>query len=229
MVISLLGFKSSSDKDKVSKEKTTSNVTYLFEDSNMNDVIAKDTYVIVVGNEKGGAGKTTLSTHLIVSLLDLGFSVGSIDLDSRQLSLSRYIENRRNTAESRQIDIPLPSHAIVKKSRIPMVEEAKEDEKRRLFQCLRTLSSRCDFLVIDTPGSDTYMSSLAHSFANTIVTPINDSFIDLDVLARVNGDNLEIDKPGIYSEMIWEQKIARAKRDHSGLDWVVVRLSLIHI
>jgi chromosome partitioning protein len=55
-------------------------------------------YVIVVGNEKGGSGKSTAAMHLIVALAKLDFKLGSIDLDARQSSLSRYIANRREHA-----------------------------------------------------------------------------------------------------------------------------------
>jgi chromosome partitioning protein len=186
-------------------------------------------HTIIVGNEKGGCGKTTTTMHLIVALLRLGFSVGCIDLDSRQRSLTRYVENRRQTVAKEGISIPMPRHAVVNKSPFDSIEESKKDERERFAQALSTMYATNDFVVIDTPGNDTYLSRLAHSFADTIITPINDSFVDLDVLASVDGRTLEIVKPSIYSEIVWEQKLQRAKRDGGSIDWIVMRNRLSNI
>jgi chromosome partitioning protein len=186
-------------------------------------------HTIIVGNEKGGCGKTTTTMHLIVALLRLGFSVGCIDLDSRQRSLTRYVENRRQTVAKEGISIPMPRHAVVNKSPFDSLEESKKDERERFAQALSTMYASSDFVVIDTPGNDTYLSRLAHSFADTIITPINDSFVDLDVLASVDGRTLEIVKPSIYSEIVWEQKLQRAKRDGGSIDWIVMRNRLSNI
>lgn len=189
----------------------------------------KKAHTIIIGNEKGGCGKTTTTMHLIVSLLRLGFSVGCIDLDSRQRSLTRYVENRRQTIAKEGVSMPMPRHAVVNKSPFDSQEEAKRDERERFAQALSTIYASCDFVVIDTPGNDTYLSRLAHSFADTIITPINDSFVDLDVLASVDGRTLEIIKPSIYSEIVWEQKLQRAKRDGGSIDWIVMRNRLSNI
>jgi chromosome partitioning protein len=186
-------------------------------------------HIIIVGNEKGGCGKTTTTMHLIVALLRLGFSVGCIDLDSRQRSLTRYVENRRQTIAKEGISMPMPRHTVVNKSPFDSHEEAKKDERERFAQALATIYSTHDFVVIDTPGNDTYLSRLAHSFADTIITPINDSFVDLDVLASVDGRTLEIIKPSIYSEIVWEQKLQRAKRDGGSIDWIVMRNRLSNV
>jgi len=191
--------------------------------------LKKRAHVIIVGNEKGGSGKTTATMHLIVALLRLGFSVGSIDIDSRQRSLSRYIENRRTTIAVEGVSLPLPNHIVIQKSPFTTDEESQKDERNRFAQGVSRVYSTCDFLVIDTPGNDTYLSRLAHSFADTVITPINDSFVDLDVLASVDGRTMEIIKPSIYSEMVWEQKLQRAKRDGKSIDWVVMRNRLSNI
>ncbi len=186
-------------------------------------------HVIVLGNEKGGSGKTTTGMHLIVSLLRLGFSVGSIDLDSRQRSLSRYIENRRQTMVRENVTLPQPHHIVIQKSPFNIADEAEQDERDRFSMALSRLVSTNDFVVVDSPGNDTFLSRLAHSYANTIITPINDSFVDLDVLATVDGQSLQVIKPSIYSEMIWEQKLKRAKRDGGSIEWIVMRNRLSNI
>lgn len=183
----------------------------------------KKAHIIVVGNEKGGAGKTTTSMHLIISLLALGFDVGSIDVDSRQLSLTRYLENRGKTMAEKNLQLLYPNHAIVKLSPFNVIEEAENDELTRFTQALQKAVTRDDFVVIDTPGSNSNLSRIAHSYADTIITPINDSFVDLDVIVQVEKDSLNIIRPGIYSEMVWQQKINRAKRDSGEIDWLIVR------
>lgn len=190
---------------------------------------SKKAHVIVLGNEKGGSGKTTTGMHLIVALLRLGFKVGSIDIDSRQRSLSRYLENRRQTMLKEGVNLPQPHHIVVQKSPFPILQEAQVDESERYLKALERVSGSNDFVVIDSPGSDTYLSRVAHAYADTVITPINDSFVDLDVLATVDGQTMKIVKPSIYSEMMWEQKLQRAKRDGGSIEWIVMRNRLSNI
>ena len=185
-------------------------------------------HIIVVGNEKGGAGKTTTSIHIIANLLSCDFKVASIDLDYRQRSLTRYIENRKNylersKQESLSLSLPVPLHNYIEKSRLDSAQEAKLDEQERLRNYIDDISSEYDFIVIDTPGSDTELSRYAHSLADTVVTPINDSFVDLDVLASFEPQTIEVKSLGIYSEMLWERKLIRAKNKNKPLDWIVIR------
>ncbi len=191
--------------------------------------IARRGHIIVIGNEKGGSGKTTTSMHLIVALLRLGFKVGSMDIDARQRSFSRYLENRKATTIKESTPLPMPHHIIVTKSPYNTVSDAEADERERFTRALAKLLVSCDFVVVDSPGNDTYLSRLAHSYADTVITPINDSFVDLDVLATVDGATMKVQKPSIYSEMLWEQKLARAKRDGGSIDWIVMRNRLSNI
>lgn len=190
---------------------------------------ARKAYVIVLGNEKGGSGKTTTCMHLIISLLRLGFTVGSIDIDSRQRSLSRYLENRRQTMLKEGVTLPQPQHIVIQRSPFNIVQEAEEDERERFTKALQRVGAANDFVVIDSPGSDTFLARVAHAHADTIITPINDSFVDLDVLANVDGQTMKIIKPSIYSEMVWEQKLQRAKRDGGSIEWIVMRNRLSNI
>ncbi len=189
----------------------------------------KKSHIVILGNEKGGSGKTTTCMHLIVSLLRLGFTVGSIDIDSRQRSLSRYLENRRQTMLKEGVPLPQPQHIVIQRSPFNIVQEAEEDERERFTKALSRLMVNNDFIVVDSPGSDTFLARVAHAYADTVITPINDSFVDLDVLATVDGQTMKIIKPSIYSEMVWEQKLQRAKRDGGSIEWIVMRNRLSNI
>lgn len=189
----------------------------------------KKPYIIVLGNEKGGTGKSTVSMHLITSLLRQGYSVGSIDVDARQGTLTRYVENRKLRLNATGQDLPVPDHQpIFRSDKIDRLQA--EEEERHQFEAQINNFAIHDFIVIDTPGSDTYLSRLAHSYADTLITPLNDSFIDLDMLVRLSPDNLNIIKPSTYSEMVWDQKKQKAIRSGGSMDWIVLRnrLSNLH-
>ncbi len=178
--------------------------------------------VIVLGNEKGGSGKSTVAMHLVVGLLREGVRVGTIDVDSRQATLTRYLENRAQTMEKLKLPLPMPDHRLVPRSKL-LGEEAIADETRRFEAALAELAPHCEAVVVDTPGSDQTMSRVAHSYADTLVTPMNDSFVDLDLIAKVEPVTLKIICPSAYSAMVWEQRKVRAKRDGQSIDWIVVR------
>lgn len=184
--------------------------------------------IIVLGNEKGGSGKSTTAMHLTVALLQTGKSVGVIDLDARQGTLSRYIENRRAFVGDGGPKLPLPELVRVERSELPTREESKAEEGERLQAALAELEG-CDLVVIDTPGSDNTLSRLGHALAEVLVTPLNDSFIDLDLLARIDPEGNKILGPSVYSEMVWQQRQNRARAGRPPLDWIVMRNRLAHV
>lgn len=188
-----------------------------------------DAHIVVVGNQKGGSGKSTTSMHLIVSLLQNGYSVGSIDLDDPQATLTRYLENRRSFMESAEVTLPSPEHHMMARSFYENPSMAQSDEETRLDACISSLRAAHDFVVIDTPGSDSHLSRIGHSYADTLITPLNDSFIDLDLLAKVDPETHKIQRPSTYAEMVWEQRKARAIRDGGKIDWIVMRNRLASI
>ncbi len=183
-------------------------------------------HIIVLGNEKGGTGKSTVSMHVIVSLLRMGFSVGSIDVDARQGTLTRYMENRKLTAA--KIPLPLSDHIPILLSQHPSREVGIQEDKQNLEDALNQLSSK-QFILIDTPGSDSSLSRAAHAVADTLITPLNDSFVDLDMLVRLKSDTLDILRPSTYAEMVWDQKKQRAIRDKGSIEWIVLRNRLSSI
>ena len=180
-------------------------------------------HVIVVGNEKGGSGKSTTVMHLAVALLRLGRRVAVADLDARQGTVTRYFENRRRYVVEDELNLPMPELLTLK----PQDGGGDEEGIEALLQgVIDDLRGRQDILIMDTPGSDTALSRIAHSFADTLVTPINDSFIDLDVLARINAKTMTIQSPSHYAELVWQQRLIRAKRfggNAKATDWIVMR------
>ncbi len=186
-------------------------------------------HIIVVGNQKGGSGKSTTAMHLIVALLHAGYRVGSIDLDDPQATLSAYIANRRRFDETNLIDLPMPEHRHIQRSNRDSVAAAEADERAQLEAQIGSLALVSDFVVIDTPGSDSFLSRYGHSLADTLVTPMNDSFVDLDLLATVDSKTHKVIRPSKYAEMVWDQKKARALRDGSSMDWIVMRNRLAAI
>jgi chromosome partitioning protein len=184
-------------------------------------------YIIVLGNEKGGTGKSTAAMHIIVSLLKMGFKVGTIDVDARQGTLTRYIENRK-ASYIKDSTLELPEHFPLLRSTMENQKEAEADEIARFLSAIENLQGN-DFIVMDTPGSDTHLSRLVHSYADTLITPLNDSFIDLDMLVRLEPSSMNILRPSTYAEMVWEQRKQRAIRGAKPTDWVVMRNRLSSI
>jgi chromosome partitioning protein len=185
--------------------------------------VDKRAQVIVLGNEKGGSGKSTAAMHVIVGLLRDGYKVGAIDLDARQATLGLYVEARAAFAKARGINLPQPMAAAVQRSELDSRAEAEADETARFLAALSALSQSCDIVVLDCPGSDTFLSRLGHAQADTLITPINDSFVDFAMLAKVDPDNHDVVRPSIYSEMVWEARKRRFSRDRGRIDWIVMR------
>jgi len=182
---------------------------------------ARRAHVIVFGNEKGGTGKTTTAMHIAVALLRLGKTVAAIDLDARQRTFARYIENRRDFAARTGQDLPLPDIQVVERSKT--ATDAATDESTRLGEALAHAKAVGDFVIIDTPGNDTNLSRLGHASADTLVTPMNDSFLDFDLLAKLDPDSLEIRSPSLYAEFVWDCRKRRLIASRANLDWVVMR------
>ncbi len=186
----------------------------------------RGTHVIIVGNEKGGSGKTTVAMHLTVALLKSGAKVGTIDLDLRQKSLWRYLENRAKWGIEHGLGtdvLPMPTFLPVTGSQHDSRSRAREQETAELERTFAAFSD-CDYLVVDTPGADTHLSRVAHAHADTIVTPLNDSFVDFDMLAQIDPITGRILGPSRYAELVWSARQKRAMAGiPGGIDWVVLR------
>ena len=175
---------------------------------------------IVVGNEKGGSGKSTAAVHLVVGLLGLGLRVAALDIDSRQRTMTRFFANRAAYGRARGLALPLPGGETL---------ASGSADAAPLADRLAALAEDRDAAVIDCPGSDTPLARAAHAHADVLVTPVNDSFVDLDSLAEVDPETFRVVRPSRYSETVWEHKKTRAARDGAGIDWVVMRNRLSHL
>src|SRR5205807_8148162 len=179
-------------------------------------------HVIVLGNEKGGSGKSTTAMHVAVALLKAGQRVATIDLDSRQKTFTHYIENRRGWASRGNIDLELPTHHHVARGEGTRIEENEIAEFSGFAEAIGAVEHCHDFVVIDTPPHDSYLMRLAHSITDTLITPLNDSFLDLDVLAKVDPVTFAVTGISHYAELVREMRRHRRSVDGELPDWVVV-------
>ena len=174
-------------------------------------------HVVVIGNQKGGSGKSTFAMHIIVALLKAGKRVASFDLDLNQLTLTRYLGNRHEWVRKHEQKLELPDH-------YPVTEQAHGTTLVRFISRLKKIgrAHKHDFIVIDTPGGAQHLSLIAHGMADTLITPINDSLVDLDVLVAMEQSDLE-PQPSVYAKLVWRALEARRKVTGRTTDWIVVR------
>jgi chromosome partitioning protein len=183
----------------------------------------RSAHVVVLGNEKGGSGKSTTAMHIAVALMKAGQRVATIDLDSRQGSFSHYIGHRRAWAQRARLKLELPVHFRVARGEGLKVDENEAKEFAGFADAVTTVEHTHDFVVIDTPGTDSYLTRLAHSMADTLITPVNDSFVDFDVLGTIDPETFALTGTGHYSEMVREARRQRRIVDGRHTDWIVVR------
>lgn len=175
-------------------------------------------HVIVFANEKGGTGKSTTAVHVAIALAARGARVACFDLDHRQRTVGRYLDNRAETIRRTGSDLPMPVHASH--------DGVSEDFFQETWE---KLADGADFLVVDTPGRDDPFARTAAALSNTLVTPMNDSFVDFDLIGHVDPETYQVTKPSFYSELIWDARKQRARADGTQIDWVVLRNRLQHV
>ncbi len=180
-------------------------------------------HIIVVGNEKGGSGKSTTCMHVATALARMGHRVGALDLDLRQKSFGRYIENRRAYLARAGLTIATPDYRDLPEFDAATLPPGENPFDQRLAAAVSAMEPVCDFIVIDCPGSHTRLSQVAHSLADTLISPLNDSFVDFDLLARMDMETGRVKGPSIYSEMVWGARQLRAQAGLKPIDWIVLR------
>jgi len=185
--------------------------------------------VIVCGNEKGGSGKTTTIMHITVALLNAGYRVATLDLDTRQKSFSRYIQNRANYSARRDLELSLPNHFVIERGTSDSILKQQESELNALLEIITSIQFEHDFVLIDTPGHDGYLMQMAHAMADKLITPMNDSYVDFDVLGHVDPETGQVETLSHYAKTVRAARRNRRIADNGLLDWVVVRNRLSHI
>jgi len=180
-------------------------------------------HIIVVGNEKGGSGKSTTCMHVATALARLGHRVGALDLDLRQRTFGRYAENRRSYFDRTGLSLPTADYQILPEADPAALAPNENPFDQRLTAAIAALDPVKDFIVIDCPGSHTRLSQVAHSLADTLITPLNDSFVDFDLLAQMDPATGKVKGPSIYAEMVWGARQLRAQAGLKPIDWIVVR------
>jgi len=173
---------------------------------------------IIFANEKGGSGKSTSAVHTAVALAAKGHRVAALDLDTRQRTLGRYLDNRVALAQRDGLTLPMPVYDTFDPARGVPIEDR-----------MNQLADGSEFLIVDTPGRDDDHVRAAIAAADTLVTPINDSFVDLDLIGQVDPDNYKVKRPSFYAELVWDARKVRAKSDGGTVDWVVLRNRLQHL
>jgi chromosome partitioning protein len=160
--------------------------------------------------------------HIAVALARMEKRVAVIDLDVRQRSFTRQLENR--SAWSRKAGKPLatPERLEVSVSSAASLDTAVQEESDTFAQTIG-LAATFDFVIIDTPGANTHLSRLAHAAADVLVTPLNDSFVDFDLLAHIDAESFAVLKPSVYSDFVWECRKRRLLARKPALDWIVMR------
>jgi len=124
--------------------------------------------------------------------------------------------------------VPVPIHQRVPGSEARDREEARDIERGRLKDAFARVK-HCDFVVIDTPGNNSHLSRLGHGEADVLITPLNDSFVDIDVIAQIDQDRREVLDLSPYSRMVAQQNEQRAAAGDAPIDWVVMRNRLAQI
>jgi chromosome partitioning protein len=186
-------------------------------------------HVVVLGNEKGGSGKSTTAMHVAVALMAMGQRVATVDLDSRQRTLTRYIENRCAWAARSGVELTIPSHICVARGATLRLDQNEAIEFDGLIEAAAGIESSHDIIVIDTPGTDAYLMRLAHAMADTLITPLNDSFVDFDVLGTVDPASFSVTGESHYAEMVRDARRKRRGADGGQMDWIVARNRLATI
>jgi chromosome partitioning protein len=169
-------------------------------------------HIIVFANEKGGVGKSTTAFHTCIALCNAGQTVAALDVDLRQLTLDRALNARQDSAREYGVELPGPRQILLTQS-----TDSELETKIRMAQI------DCNYIVVDVGGHDSALARRAIYLADTIVTPVNDSFIDLDMLGRIDPRSGELRTLGTFARLVEHLKEPGLQLRERALDWVVMQ------
>jgi chromosome partitioning protein len=185
--------------------------------------------VIVVANEKGGSGKSTVAVHLAIALMRSGQSVATVDLDATQRSFTHYIDNRLAWSRQRGLDLPTPTHVCFSEDDEFAALDGEAGGCAAFAKTVAQLAETHACIVVDTPGHDSAIARLALTFADTLITPLNDSFVDLDSLGSVDPDTFRVSGISRYARIVEEARSIRSSKGRTATDWIVLRNRLSNL
>lgn len=186
-------------------------------------------HIVVLGNHKGGSGKSTLAMHIAAGLMKEGRRVAALDLDFQQRTFTHYIENRRAWAKDNGITLNVPTHLCVDDlaaDKSPVTDQARIS---LISDAIAALEPHHDFVVIDTPGGASLASVFAHGLADTLITPVNDSFVDLDAILSLKKAQDQLPTQSQYTEAVRRALDARRAVTKRKVDWFVVRNRMLSL
>lgn len=178
--------------------------------------------IIVIGNEKGGAGKSTIALHIAMACVKAGQKTVAIDLDLRQKTFDRFLENRTNWSRLSECDLLMPELVNVP-ALAPTDSIETATQVAQVVEIIENARANADFVIIDTPGSNTETAKAALAMADIIITPMNDSFVDFDLLAVLDPISEKIGAPSFYSHVIWDARKQKAGKEKKQIEWLILR------
>ncbi|MGN6571694.1 MAG: division plane positioning ATPase MipZ, partial [Pseudolabrys sp.] len=145
------------------------------------------------------------------------------DLDTTQRSFTHYIDNRLAWSRQRELDLPTPTHVCFSEDDEFASLDGEAGRCAAFAKTVAKLAESHACIIVDTPGHDSAVARLALTFADTLVTPLNDSFVDLDSLGSVDPDTFHVSGISRYARVVEEARSIRAGKNRPPTDWVVLR------
>ena len=123
--------------------------------------------ILLIGGEKGGAGKSTIACNLAAFLAYQEQDVLLLDADPQKTS-STWIYRR----------------SLIKEQKLPQIQSAEKTGD--IYNTVMDFSKRYKFIIIDSGGRDSKELRSALIACDVFYTPIKPSQIDIDTLGKMN-------------------------------------------
>ena len=178
---------------------------------------------VVLGNEKGGVGKSTIAANLSVGIAKMGVSVGLLDLDGRQRTIACWHQRRIDASECGDVPMAIPMLAVTEPATFDSISLNEECDYETFKRAVAKLDKACDVIIADTPPGDNYLAQLSHRVADIVLTPVEDGVFDREVLFGQGAERLEGHKAKSYAATIEQARQMRHETSDVQFDWLVVQ------